>query len=207
MSEERLLLISSDAKIVETAKGISESSGFSVKVKKSISAGVKASTDSQIVLIDDPLPDGDCLECLQNLHALNNDILPIVMVESEKRGVGVEALLNNAFFYLMKPLDRREFKAVLKKAVRIKKLTEESRAMYSCTVEEFLRKKLESSLQHIKRVGDIALYDTVISEVEKALLNLALEATNRNQVKTSELLGINRNTVRSKIKKYRINHS
>lgn len=44
------------------------------------------------------------------------------------------------------------------------------------------------------------LYDRVIKEVEKPLLLAALAATNGNQIKASELLGINRNTLRKRIR-------
>ncbi len=44
------------------------------------------------------------------------------------------------------------------------------------------------------------LYNRIIQEVELPLIALALQATRGNQVKTSELLGINRNTLRKKIK-------
>ncbi len=44
------------------------------------------------------------------------------------------------------------------------------------------------------------LYNRIIQEVELPLIALALQATRGNQVKTAELLGINRNTLRKKIK-------
>jgi DNA-binding protein Fis len=43
-----------------------------------------------------------------------------------------------------------------------------------------------------------------MSEVEKALISLVLKETNGNQLKTAKVLGINRNTLRSKIKEYNI---
>ncbi|HAU28721.1 MAG TPA: hypothetical protein DCW68_01230 [Rhodospirillaceae bacterium] len=43
------------------------------------------------------------------------------------------------------------------------------------------------------------LYDRIIHEVEKPLITLALEATGGNQIKSAELLGVNRNTLRRKM--------
>ncbi|MEW5962932.1 MAG: nitrogen regulation protein NR(I) [Pseudomonadota bacterium] len=44
------------------------------------------------------------------------------------------------------------------------------------------------------------LYDRVIQEVERPLISAALAATRGNQIRAAELLGLNRNTLRSRIK-------
>ncbi|MGC6475377.1 MAG: nitrogen regulation protein NR(I) [Parvibaculales bacterium] len=44
------------------------------------------------------------------------------------------------------------------------------------------------------------LYDRVLKELEEPLIRQALAATNGNQIKTAELLGLNRNTLRKKIR-------
>ncbi|WGI20346.1 response regulator [Amylibacter sp. IMCC11727] len=73
--------------------------------------------------------------------------------------------------------------------------------------------KLSASVEaHIKRYFDLhgdalpppGLYNRVLREVELPLLALALSATRGNQIKTAELLGINRNTLRKKIKEHDI---
>lgn len=46
---------------------------------------------------------------------------------------------------------------------------------------------------------DPGLYDRVLSEVERPLIHLALQATKGNQIKAAAVLGINRNTLRKKI--------
>ncbi len=204
MSGEEILLISSAPPLVEFIKNTLRQSGFSIKVKKDIRSGVRVSKDSQIVLIDSHLSDGDCLDCLRNLNDLNTDLLPIVMIDERERETAAAALLNNAFFYTLKPLDGNELKSVVGRALEIKKLRHECRKLYQCTVEEFLGHKLKGYFTQIQKVGGIALYDTVISEVEKALLTLAIEKTGGNQLQASKLLGLNRNTVRNKMKKYKI---
>lgn len=50
------------------------------------------------------------------------------------------------------------------------------------------------------------LYQTVIQSVERPLIKLALEHTRGNQCRAAHLLGINRNTLRSKINTLGLNH-
>jgi len=66
----------------------------------------------------------------------------------------------------------------------------------------------ESVERHLKRFFDrhgsdlpsAGLHDRIIREVEKPLIELSLRATGGNQIKAADLLGINRNTLRKKIK-------
>jgi len=54
------------------------------------------------------------------------------------------------------------------------------------------------SMEYSKGPG---FYHSVIAATEKPLIEKTLERTYGNQIKAAELLGINRNTLRSKIKK------
>ena len=47
----------------------------------------------------------------------------------------------------------------------------------------------------------LGFYHTVIEATERPLIEETLERTFGNQIKAAELLGINRNTLRSKIRK------
>ncbi|MGH6982366.1 MAG: helix-turn-helix domain-containing protein, partial [Stellaceae bacterium] len=44
------------------------------------------------------------------------------------------------------------------------------------------------------------LYDRVLREIERPLIQLTLGATRGNQLKAAQLLGLNRNTLRKKIR-------
>jgi Fis family transcriptional regulator len=49
------------------------------------------------------------------------------------------------------------------------------------------------------------LYELVIGEVEKPLFSAVLSYTNGNQSEAAEILGINRGTLRKKLKAYKLN--
>jgi two-component system nitrogen regulation response regulator GlnG len=49
------------------------------------------------------------------------------------------------------------------------------------------------------------LYDRILAEVEPPLIIAAMTATRGNQIKAAELLGVNRNTLRKKIRERGIN--
>lgn len=48
------------------------------------------------------------------------------------------------------------------------------------------------------------LYKTILAEIEKPMIEYALERAEGNQLKAARILGINRNTIRAKIKKMNI---
>jgi len=77
-------------------------------------------------------------------------------------------------------------------------------ALNSCSVYDFLEEKLKRYLKKLAKLERPNLYETVISEVEKSLISIVLKETDGNQLKAARALGINRNTLRAKIKEYKI---
>ena len=67
-----------------------------------------------------------------------------------------------------------------------------------CTVvEKFLTKHFADLDGKLPQPG---LYDRVLRDVERPLISLCLGATRGNQIKAAEILGVNRNTLRAKIR-------
>ena len=68
------------------------------------------------------------------------------------------------------------------------------------SVEQAIRKYLEDL------DGELPcnLFDTVISEIEQPMLKTVLRHCDNNQSKTASCLGINRGTLRKKIKQHQI---
>ncbi|MBI2241328.1 MAG: nitrogen regulation protein NR(I) [Magnetospirillum gryphiswaldense] len=67
----------------------------------------------------------------------------------------------------------------------------------SASVERHLREYFSSHEDSLPPPG---VYDRVLREVERPLISLALEVTRGNQIKAAQVLGLNRNTLRKKIR-------
>jgi len=72
------------------------------------------------------------------------------------------------------------------------------------SIGKFIEDRLKGFMQKINRLERFNLYETVIPEVEKALISMVLRETSGNQVRAARLLGINRNTLRKKIQNLKI---
>jgi len=68
------------------------------------------------------------------------------------------------------------------------------------SLEALVARKLETALAQKNLQEMDNLYDMVLQQVERPLLNIVLQKTRGNQIKTANILGINRNTLRKKIK-------
>jgi Fis family transcriptional regulator len=65
-----------------------------------------------------------------------------------------------------------------------------------------VRGALEDYFRHLEGETPSNLYKFVIQEVEPPLLEIVLQYTRSNQTKAAEILGINRTTLRKKLKQY-----
>jgi len=68
------------------------------------------------------------------------------------------------------------------------------------SLESLVAHKLENALAQMNLQEMNNLYDMVLHQVERPLINIVLQKTRGNQIQTADILGINRNTLRKKIK-------
>ena len=83
----------------------------------------------------------------------------------------------------------------MKKGVRLNSSNEIGRSVER-SLDEYFR-RLDGEPPH-------GIYDMVIAHVERALLSSILERSNGNQTQAAEMLGLNRNTLRAKLAKYKL---
>lgn len=71
-------------------------------------------------------------------------------------------------------------------------------------VARCVRKAVEVYFKDLDGEKPHPIYDMVIRSVEKPLIELVMKHAEGNQTRAAELLGINRNTLRNKMKQYKI---
>lgn len=73
-------------------------------------------------------------------------------------------------------------------------------------IEEILEKRIDKVVTILGCGGNgrDGVYDEVLSMVEKALIKIAMRRSNNVKTAAADFLGINRNTLHSKIKKLKI---
>lgn len=87
-----------------------------------------------------------------------------------------------------------------------KKIAKKNRQKKTLRIKKPLRKHTEEALNSYfaslngDRPGD--LYDLVLGEVEKPLFKAVMDYTSGNQSQAAGILGINRGTLRKKLKTY-----
>lgn len=70
------------------------------------------------------------------------------------------------------------------------------------TLRHSVEQALKSYFAHLEGAEVTGVYDMVLSEVEAPLLETVMSHVKGNQTRASELLGLNRGTLRKKLKQY-----
>jgi Fis family transcriptional regulator len=74
----------------------------------------------------------------------------------------------------------------------------------SSEISETVRKSLERYFKDLDGERPRSIYDMVLKNVEKPMLETVLDKAAGNQTIAAEMLGINRNTLRKKIQQHKI---
>jgi Fis family transcriptional regulator len=72
----------------------------------------------------------------------------------------------------------------------------------SPSIDEAVTRNLEKYFRDLEGSRPSAIYDMVLSAVERPMLEVVMRQAHGNQLRASEMLGINRNTLRKKLQQY-----
>ena len=152
------------------------------------------------------------------LKERRDDILQLsrqfIKLSREQLGTSSKDLSKEAEEYLLNydwPGEEKELEITIKRACILSenpKLFIEDfdlKHRQARSIGKFVETRLKGFMRNIKRFEKFNLYEMVIPEVERALILMVMKETKDNQIKAAKLLGINRNTLRSKIRKLGIN--
>jgi Fis family transcriptional regulator len=67
-----------------------------------------------------------------------------------------------------------------------------------------VRKSIETYFKDLNGEIPCNVYQLVLTEIEKPLLEVVMDYSEQNQSKASKILGINRNTLRKKLENYQL---
>ena len=76
--------------------------------------------------------------------------------------------------------------------------------MSKCELANSVKSSLDQYFKDLDGEPPHAVYDMVLSCIEKPLLEYVMQYVTGNQSKAAEILGLNRNTLRKKIQQYNI---
>ena len=96
-------------------------------------------------------------------------------------------------------IDRRDPDSVDRRDINL-----ERRNSSSMPLSAYIRQAIDLYFAQLKGHNPVGLHAMVISEVEKPLLEAALEHSGYNQTKTAKALGLSRSTLRKKLDQYGI---
>jgi two-component system nitrogen regulation response regulator GlnG len=101
-----------------------------------------------------------------------------------------------------KYLNQNHFKS---ESISSSSLTSIPNAKNLVELEKFLYQSIKENFKNKEISMEKNIYHEFLPLLERPLINIALESTKGNQIKASQLLGINRNTLRKKINELNIN--
>lgn len=70
------------------------------------------------------------------------------------------------------------------------------------SLRECVEKSVSNYFQHLDGQDSTNVYEMVLAEVEAPMLEVVMKYTRHNQTRAAEVLGLNRGTLRKKLKQY-----
>lgn len=83
-------------------------------------------------------------------------------------------------------------------------MTDDAQTSNNPLLQQTIEQAISAFYEQLEGETPCDVYDMVMSQVEPPLLAATLQYTNNNQSKAAEVLGLNRGTLRKKLKQYNL---
>jgi two-component system nitrogen regulation response regulator GlnG len=140
--------------------------------------------------------DNSALELLKN-YSWPGNVRELENILKRVCALATEKIITEEI--LLEFLDK-ENNSTLQKNFNLGNINANTYSSLNVFIEEFLDELFET----LESETEIQLFEKFTTQIEKQLIIKTLKYYSGNQIKSSKLLGINRNTLRSKIQKYKI---
>lgn len=203
---KKILVIADDKKPFREIEDVFDPLGYTVEAQIRIKTGIKSRIKSidrfKLILLAVADAWQDFLREIKT--AAPDSIVIMVLPKRSSINTVIETIKAGAYYCLRSPLNIEELKIAVERASDKISIIEELQRLRQMSVREFLESRLNGFIGKMSNIENSELHKTVMSEVEKSLLNIALKESNGNCLRAAKLLGINRNTLNKKIKEYKL---
>jgi diguanylate cyclase (GGDEF)-like protein/putative nucleotidyltransferase with HDIG domain len=183
----RILIVDDDAMIGKMLETLLTEEGYEV-VAETVASSALALVRAQpghfdVVITDLSMPDSSGLTVLDELQALDNLAMRIVLTGYATKDNAVASMRHGAFDFIEKPLSAEQLLAVLEKALDHRRLRVENER-YRLHLEEMVRQKSAELLDALDRVTRVHNYTL---QALAALLDAREHATGQHSTRVMEL--------------------
>ncbi|MBI4851347.1 MAG: sigma-54-dependent Fis family transcriptional regulator [Acidobacteria bacterium] len=159
---KRLVLIIDDNKLfAESTKDFLVNDYLDIYTASSLANALELLSKKHfdVVLLDNSLPDGDGLNCVKDILALNDQTKIILVTGYPSFENAVQALKKGVYDYFSKPIEIDELQVAINRAIRVSELEK---------VEQIQNYKNRVESEDILFIGTGAKFDEIRKLVEKA---------------------------------------
>ena len=169
MRAATILIIEDEARMRRLLELVLKAEGYELILASSGEEAIKLLTDTprlDLILTDLQLGKASGLEVLDAAKRLMPDVPVIILTGYGTVKSAVEAMRKGAYDYISKPLDNEELKIIIARALHLRRLSEDNRALRAGLTERFDFERIVSvsaALDAVKRLArDVAKTDATV---------------------------------------------
>jgi nitrogen regulation protein NR(I) len=167
-SHALVLVVDDDRSVRHTIRRIFEDSAIEVLTAASAEEAMRVAAERHpdVVMLDIMLPDRSGLDLFEQIHGLDPRVPVIFITAGEKSETAIKAMKLGAYDYLVKPLDSKQVRALVARAVEIRHSkhmpVDQTEPTGEDEVHEYLVGRCPAMQEVYKAIGRVASQDVTV---------------------------------------------